>query len=259
MSERSSHEPGTPSWVDLASPDLDGSAAFYGELLGWEVTESGPPEQTGGYRMCQLRGRAVAGMGPIQDEQMPPAWMPYVTVADADAAAARAVEAGGSELMGAMDVMDAGRMAVLADPTGGAFSIWQPREHIGAELVNEPGALAWNELNSTDLEASRRFFAELFGWEYRTIDVGGMDYTEVTLDGATIAGMMAMPGGLPEGTPTHWSTYFAVADCDASVQAATQRGAEVMVEPRDIPAGRFAFLTDPQGATFAVIALAEQD
>src|SRR5215475_2151894 len=166
MSVRTSYEPGTPCWVDLGSPDLDASVEFYSSLLGWEVPESENPEQTGGYRRAMKNGKDVAGMMPLMQEGQPPAWSNYVSVADADTVAAKVTENGGSVIAEPMDVMELGRMAVFADPTGAVFGIWQPGTFTGAGLVNEPGALAWNELNTRDLAASKDFYGAVFGWDF---------------------------------------------------------------------------------------------
>src|SRR4051812_17354454 len=145
MPEFSSHPPGTPSWVDLSTPDVAAAARFYGELLGWDTTEPGPEDETGGYRMFTLRDKQVAGLAPVQQEGQPPAWMTYIASDDADATAKTAGAAGGQVFVPPFDVLDAGRMTVIADPTGAMFGVWQPGRHAGAELANEPGSLCWNE------------------------------------------------------------------------------------------------------------------
>jgi predicted enzyme related to lactoylglutathione lyase len=254
MPTRTSYEPGTPSWVDLASPDLAVSAAFYGALFGWEAHDQGA--EAGHYHTFEKDGVPVAGAGPIMMEGQPPAWTTYVSVTDADATIAKVKAAGGTVFVEPMDVLDVGRMAVFADPTGAAAAIWRPRQHIGAGLVNEPGALVWNELSTRDLAAATAFYREVFGWEAASSDATGMEYTEWKLNGEVIAGMMAMPAEVPAEVPAYWLTYFGTADCDATVAQATGDGATLMVGPIDIPIGRFAVLSDPTGAVFAVIALA---
>src|SRR5947208_13066088 len=174
MAERTSHEPGTPSWVDLGSPDTQGAAAFYHGLLGWEA-EMDPRPEAGGYGLFTLRGKRVAGLGPQMNPQMPPYWSVYVTVADADATLQQAKDAGGTVVAGPMDVFDAGRMGVIQDPVGSFISVWQPDQHIGASLVNEHGTFAWNELATTDLEAARSFYTALFGWGVSSGDDGNAD------------------------------------------------------------------------------------
>jgi predicted enzyme related to lactoylglutathione lyase len=259
MSERTSYEPGIPCWVDLGSPDLDASVEFYSALLGWQVPESENVEQTGGYRRATKNGADVAGMMPLMQEGQPPAWSSYVSVADADATAAAVKEAGGTVLAEPMDVMELGRMAVFADPSGAVFGIWQPGTFLGAGLVNEPGALSWNELNTRDPEAVKPFYGAVFGWTFEDNDMGEMgSYVTIKLGDDMVGGMLNMAErGVPEQVPAHWQVYFAVEDTDATVAQVKGKGGGVMVEPIDIPAGRFAILTDPFGASFAVIALAE--
>ena len=259
MSERSSYEPGTPCWVDLGSPDLDASADFYGALFGWRVPESENVEETGGYRRVTKNGTDVCGMMPLMQEGQPPAWSSYVSVADADATAAAVTEAGGSVIAEPMDVMGLGKMAVFADTGGAVFGIWQPGTFPGAGLVNEPGALAWNELNVRDLEGAKSFYGAVFGWDFETNDMGEMGkYTTINLGGNPVGGILDMgEREVPAEIPPHWLVYFSTEDTDATVEKAKQRGANVMMGPVDIPVGRFAILTDPHGAAFAVIALSK--
>lgn len=250
--EMTSYDPGVPSWVDLGTGDPDAAAAFYGGLFGW-TCESGPPE-AGGYRMCLLRGLPVAGLGP-QMNPGPPVWSTYVTVEDADGTAATVASAGGQVIVPPMDVLDVGRMAVFTDPVGAFFSVWQPRAHKGAALVNEPGTLCWNELMTTDLEASKAFYAAVFGWEAHTHGVGHGEYTEFHVGGRSIAGMMAKPPDMPAEVPPYWGVYFAVADTDAAMAKAIELGGTAITEAMDIEPGRFAVLCDPTGAVFSVIAM----
>jgi predicted enzyme related to lactoylglutathione lyase len=269
MSERTSYEPGIPCWVDLGSPDLDVSVEFYSALFGWEVPESENVEQTGGYRRATKNGRDVAGMMPLMQEGQPPAWSSYVSVADADATAAAVKENGGNVLAEVMDVMGLGKMAIFADPTGAVFGIWQPGTFPGAGLVNEPGALAWNELNTRDLGAAKAFYGAVFGWGFEEMKMGETEtYTTILhgdgLDGeilkvrSPVGGILDMDErSVPAEIPAHWLAYFATEDADATVAQATELGGGLMMGPIDLPVGRFAILTDPHGAAFAVIALSE--
>jgi hypothetical protein len=260
MSERTSYEPGTPSWVDLSTPDVDASARFYGGLFGWDVEAAGPPEETGGYAMFKLRGRTVAGVGPIMQEGQPPVWSTYVSTDDADGAVARAQEAGGSVVVEPMQVMDAGRMAFVAHPAGGFVGLWEPARHTGAELVNEPGALNWNELHTRDVEGAKAFYSAVFGWTAADQDFGEMVYTVFNLGENGIGGMMPMPAGVPDEVPAYWLSFFAVDDCDGTVAKARELGGSVTVEAMDIPdIGRFAVLADPHGTTFGVVAPAQPE
>ena len=251
MPEVNEYAPGTPSWVDLATTDPEGSRAFYGTVFGWEFIDLGP--DAGGYSFCTLNGKQVAGLGPTQGEGMPSAWSSYVSVEDADVTAKSVEAAGGAALAPPFDVMEAGRMAVFADPTGAAVSVWQPRQTKGAELVNEPGAWCWNELDTRDVEAAKEFYQSVFGWEPVTSDMGDMSYTEFKLDGKSIAGMMAMPDQVPAEVPSFWLVYFAVADTNATVAKVTELGGGVSMPAMDSPAGRFAVVRDPAGAVFGVI------
>lgn len=256
MSERSSYEPGTPSWVDLGSPDPEASARFYGELFGWGVTDEGPPE-TGGYRIFTQGEKLLGGLMKLQSEQQPPSWSNYVSVADADATAAAVAKAGGSLIMGPDDVTDAGRLAFFSDAGGAVFGIWQPKNHPGAQLVNEPGALTWNELTTRDTAGAKTFYSDVFGWGFEDVAMGAMQYTTWSLNGGPIGGMLETPAEVPAQVPAYWMPYFGVPDCDAAAARVGELGGKTMIPGTDIPSGRFAIVTDPHGAMFGVIKLAE--
>lgn len=252
MPERTGYAPGTPCWTDIGT-DTEAAQKFYGGLFGWTAQEAGPVEETGGYGMFLKDGKQVAGFGPQQNPG-PPFWTTYVSVDDADAIALKVKENGGQVVMDPMDVMSAGRMAVFQDPEGAFFSAWQPGEHIGAQVVNEPNAYSWNELNTRDLETAKTFYSAVFGWECVTQQVSDdMAYTEVKVEGNSAAGMMDMPPMLPASVPAHWLVYFNVEDTDATVAKAEKLGGSVMAPPMDIPPGRFAVLSDDKGAVFAVL------
>jgi uncharacterized protein len=260
MSERISYAPGTPCWVDLGSPDLGAAIEFYGGLFKWDVPEGENTEQTGGYRQAMRGGKPVAGMYPLTQEGQPPAWTTYVSVADAGVVADRIRNAGGAIVTEPLEVLELGTMAVFADPTGAVFGVWQPGTFEGAGIVNEPGALSWNELNTRDIPAAEEFYGAIFGWTFETQDMGAAgSYTTINLGGSPVGGILNMTErGVPAEVPAHWQLYFAVEDTDATVDQAKQGGGSLMVEPIDIPAGRFAILTDPHSASFAVIALSDQ-
>jgi uncharacterized protein len=245
------YAPGTPSWIELSSPDTNAAAEFYGELMGWSTTEPGG-EETGGYRMFQQDGKNVAGLMGHMQEGQPTAWATYVSVADAEETAAKVKSAGGTIVVEPMDVMDIGRMGVFSDPTGAVFGVWQPKTFTGADLVNEPGSLCWNELLTRDADAGKAFYSTVFGWEGRPPAFEGAPttYTVWELDGKQVGGMMQMTD---EYFPAEWGVVFAVANCDAIVTKARDLGATVTNEPMDMPIGRFAGLIDPQGASFTVM------
>lgn len=267
MSERTAYEPGTPSWADNASPDPRAAAGFYSALFGWETENRMPEGSEAEYHMATLRGKDVAAFGPQPMDGVPPVWNTYVTVTDADATAQTVVDAGGAVLMPPFDVLEAGRMGVFADPAGAVFMAWQPRGSIGAELVNEPNTLTWNELATNDVEGAKAFYATVFGWQPTSMDFAGGEYTiwnrggtepkmGTPEEGGTGLGGMLSLDAFPEGTPPFWLVYFAVADVDAVAAKAQELGGNVVMAPFDAEGvGRIAGLTDPQGAVFSVIAL----
>jgi uncharacterized protein len=244
--------PGTPSWVDISSPDVQATARFYSQLFGWQAEDLG--EQAGHYTMFTQDGKQVAAAGPAQDPGQPPAWMTYVATDNADATAKKVAEAGGKVLMAPFDVMDQGKMGVFADPGGAVFSVWQPAAMKGAGLVNTPVSLTWNELATRDMDAAKAFYTKVFPWSAKSNDMGGgQTYTEWQIDGRSIAGAMTMGSMYPAQVPPHWLVYFTVANTDDIVKRTQELGGKVMSPAQDIPQGRFAVLADPSGATFAVI------
>ena len=241
--------PGTPSWVDLGSPDIEASRRFYSDLFGWTSEVIMEPADAG-YTQFFLNGKRVAGLGPLM-EGAHPAWSTYVRTEDAAETARRVREAGGEVVAEPLAVMDYGSLAVFRDPTGAYFSVWQNGTHTGAEVFNEPGSFAWNELGTRDLPAARRFYTAVFDWGTKGEDD---TYVEWQVSGRTVAGMMSIAGRLPDEVPAHWLVYFAVADTDATAERAVQLGGAVRRAPADFPGvGRLAVLADPQGAVFAVI------
>jgi len=246
MPEMTRYEHGVPSWVDIGTPDPKAGLDFYGELFGWEGQDMG--EEAGHYTIVSKAGKQVAAISPAQDPG-PPRWTTYITVDDVDAVAKKAESAGGTVLVTPMDVMTQGRMAVLKDTTGAVVAAWQPGEHIGAQLVNEPGAFIWSELATADMAKSKAFYAEVFGWEWG----GAEEYAEAQVSGRTIGGVMPRRPDMPAEVPDSWLVYFGSTDVDADAKRATDLGANAIVEPTDIPGtGRFAVLMDPQGAVFAL-------
>ncbi|WP_123662117.1 VOC family protein [Actinocorallia herbida] len=248
MSQRHGFDPGTPCWVDVSVPDTDAAARFYDALLGWRAGFDASPEAQG-YGQFHLNGKVVAGVGPTMSPDSPPHWTTYVATDDIEATTARVREAGGTVVVPPMQVLQAGRLAGYTDLEGVFFMAWQSLDHRGAEVVNEPGAWAWNELNTRDPAAAREFYPKVFGWEHG----GNAYYTEWKTADKTIAGMMPIPPDLPPDVPPHWLVYFAVDDVDASVKLAKELGAEQTGPFVDSPAGRLATVRDPQGALFALI------
>jgi uncharacterized protein len=209
------YDPGTISWVDIGTSDVDAGAAFYSALFGWQIDAG--PEEFGGYRMCMYQGVPVAGMGPQMNTEAPPWWTVYVAVTDADATAARVSAAGGQVLAGPMDIPEAGRMAVFCDTAGAVFSVWQARAHASAGRIGEPNTFCWAELMARDTDAARTFYGATFDWGARVNAMGPVQYTEWIAGEHTVAGMMPMEGDMwPPDLPTHWMAYFAVDDADAA-------------------------------------------
>jgi predicted enzyme related to lactoylglutathione lyase len=253
MVEITRAEPGRFCWPELVTIDPEAAKRFYTEVFGWTAEDTpGGPSMT--YTMLKLRGKEVGGLYARSERQrgMPPHWETYVAVASADEAAAKVRSLGGTVLLAPFDVMEAGRMAVLQDPTGAVLGVWQAKKSIGARLVDEPGTMCWCELATTEPKKAGAFYAGLFGW---TLKPSGDGYTELVRAGVSIGGMMEIG---PDGgeVPPHWLTYFSVADCDAITEAAQELGARARIPPKDIPnVGRFAVLIDPQGAQFAIVQL----
>jgi predicted enzyme related to lactoylglutathione lyase len=254
MVERTENAPGTPSWADIGT-DVAAAKAFYGALFGWDPQDAGPPEETGGYGFFVKGGKLVAGYGPQQNPG-PPFWSTYIAVADADATTKEVEAAGGTVVMPPMDVMTAGRMAIFQDPQGAFISVWQAGDHKGAQVVNEPGAVSWNELQARDATVAKAFYAAVFGWSHETHE-GDMPYTEFKVEGQSIAGLMPVPSAVPSEVPSHWLVYFGVDDVDAAVGRASDLGAAVLAPAMDFPGGRFAVVADPQGAPFGLLRMSQ--
>ncbi|MEU9703736.1 VOC family protein [Streptomyces sp. NPDC047981] len=252
------YKPGTPCWIDLMVPDQQAALDFYCDLFGWQG-EIGPAE-TGGYSVCTLKGKPVAGImkamnpdGTVPDPLPPTVWTTYLSTNDLDAAVASATDAGGTVMVPAMDVMDLGRMAVITDPTGAVVGLWQPVGFPGATIVNEHGALTWNELVTADVAAAAAFYSAVLPVTTARSEMPGAEgYVEYQVDGRAVGGMMDL-GSFPEGVPPHWQAYFSVDDVDSVQAAAVRAGGSVLAPAFDMAAGRMAVLADPQGGAFAVI------
>jgi predicted enzyme related to lactoylglutathione lyase len=258
----SSYAPGAFCWVDLATPNPIDAKAFYAELFGWEFDDRpAGPGMT--YTMCRLGNSDVCAIyeqDPAKRaQQIPPHWFSYISVADADQSSVSASALGGSVLMPAFDVTDAGRMSVIQDPTGAVAGLWQPRRHAGAGRVNEPGTFCWNELQTRECSKAEGFYTRLFGWGAKHSEASGIQYTEFSNGDRPNGGMLKLQ---PEwgDVPPHWAVYLAVDDCDESAGLAAELGGNLCVEPRDIPdVVRFCMIQDRQGATFAIISLLHPD
>lgn len=244
---------GTPCWIDLNASDLETAKAFYADLFGWQFQVGG--EETGGYVIAEVGGRAVAGLMGAMPGQEPqaPAWTTYFAADDADATAAKITEAGGTVVVAPMDVLDIGRMAVAVDPTGGAFGLWQARTFTGAQLANEPGSFTWNELVTRDFERATAFYRAVFGYTFTDMSGGGMQYCTIDIDGRPVGGLGSLPAEVPDSVPAHWRVYFAVDDADTTLEHAVKLGGTLLRPAEDMPYGRWGDAADPQGASFSVI------
>jgi predicted enzyme related to lactoylglutathione lyase len=247
MGERTSYTAGTFCWVELSTSDLEAAKGFYAGVLGWEI-EDVPVGDGMVYAMARLDGKDVAALQPLRNERVPPNWLNYVAVDDADAAAARAGELGATVAVPPFDVMDAGRMALVIDPQGAMLGLWQAGRHFGAALVNAPGALAWTDLLTSDVAAAQELYGPLLGWEFD--DVAEGQYFTIRTAGGSTGGMMPTP---MEGMPTLWQPYFAVASLDDALGRVQELGGRLVSEPMAVPRGRFAPVTDAQGALFSLL------
>lgn len=241
------------NWLDLSTSDIRGAQAFYSQLFGWEV-EYEPIGDAGvmSYTTFSLNGYTVAGGNEMPEEMkgnVPPAWSSTIKHGDVDAVVARAAEAGGAVLMPPADLMDQGRLAVIQDPTGAAFSVWQPGKHIGAQLVNQPNTLVWNELHTRNQAAASTFYQAVFGWKEHAGDSGYLMWTDD--NGRFHCGSYLLEESSGD-MPAHWLPYFLVDDVEATAARAVELGGSVITEPNG-EGMRFAVLSDPQGAVFAVI------
>ena len=239
---------GAPNWTEVATSDPAAAKAFYAELLGWRA-ETDPRPDAGGYTVMYLGDAPAAGLSPLYGPEQHTAWTVSFATEDTDATVAKVTGAGGRVLMAPMEVLDVGRFAVVADPAGAVFSLWQARAFAGAGVLNAPGALGWVELLTRDTEGARAFYPEVFGW---TVGAGD-SYTQWGVDGADFGGMTAMGDQFPLELAPHWLPYFAVADVDLTTGRAGSLGGEVLMPPATVPDGpRIAVLSDPQGAVFGV-------
>ena len=251
MPTRDSYAQGTPNWVDLQTTDQAAAKAFYAGVFGWSYDDQ-PMDGDAVYSIAKIGDESVAAIAPQSPELVaagaPSMWNTYLAVDSADEASAKVGPAGGTVAMEPFDVMDAGRMAFVLDPSGAAVALWQAGQHIGSSLVNEPGTVIWNEL-ITDNPAAVSFYEQVLGVTTATAEMGEGKYTMFQVAGKEVGG--TTPPQM-EGVPNHWHVYFAVTDADASAAKITELGGSVMVAPFDTPIGKMAVVTDPQGAVFSL-------
>ena len=259
MREVTQHEPGTFCWPELATTDADSAKALYGALFGWTFDDQSP-EPRAMYTIAKIAGKDVAALYVLQEPERQRGgvarWNAYAAVKSADESALRVKVLGGTIFGAPLDVGPNGRMAIVKDPQGAMLCLWEARAHPGAQVVGEIGTLCWTELATTDIDAAGHFYASLFGWAIKKQEMGPQAYAELWKGPRPASGMTEI-GKQPGARQPGWSVYFRVVDCDAAVAKAEALGARVLREPEDIAkVGRYAFLTDREGASFAVIALA---
>jgi hypothetical protein len=243
-------------WIDLIAAGLESQTAFYEALFGWTHVDT-PTDIGPIYRQFHLGEQLVAGASQRSEEMaaqgVPTMWNLYIATEDADAMAQRAVELGGQVAMPAMDVMQEGRMVGIMDPSGGAVFFWQAGRHKGASLFGVPGSLTWNDLNTRDPEGAAAFFRQLLPWQIERGPSEDVPYWQITVDGMPEGGIMAMPPMIPEQVPPHWLVYFGAEDVPATMARASELGGKAQMEPMTVEGVEFGVLSDPQGATFAVM------
>lgn len=250
MGERTSHPPGAFSWAELVTSDADAAKGFYTQLFGWEYEDNPTGPDGPVYSMASRDGHHVAAL--FGDPEQPPHWNCYVTVASADEAAAKADEAGADVMAEPFDVMDVGRMAVIADPTGAVLCLWEPRASIGATLVNTPGALAWNDLVTPDPDTAAEFYGKVFGWTIEEIpEARGY---RIIRNGDRSNG-----GIFPQEGRSAWVPYFGHDDVDRLAGEIEGLGGKLINGPMQVPSGSFVVLADTQGAVFAALTSDQYD
>jgi hypothetical protein len=249
------YQPGQFCWTDLGTPDVAAAKKFYRGIFGWEAEDY--PMGPGGekYSIMRVEGKDACALYPMDAEQKErkatPAWLPYIAVKNVTRSATKAKAAGGTVCLGPMDVMDKGRMAIVQDPAGAAFAIWQAGKHPGAKLKGVPGTVMWHDLNTPNVESAGKFYAKVFGWKVETKDFSGNAYHMLTSEGEGFGGIW------PQSTsqlPPSWVTYWLVASCAKTLAKAKRLGGSVAMDTITVPETcRFAVLKDPQGAAFAIL------
>ncbi|MCX4587926.1 VOC family protein [Streptomyces sp. NBC_01481] len=252
MTEATRHTPGTPCWVSLMVHGLDRTQTFYGELFGWEFSPG--PQQLGPYVRALIDGKEVAGIGILPaDRQLPIAWTPYLATDDADTTAETIRSCGGTVGVGPLDAEDAGRMAVVTDPAGAVFGIWQASAHGGTAVYGTHGTPVWNELLTVETSSVGKFYQAVFGYEVEAVVSADLDYVTLLLEGRPVASLHGVGHALPRNRGTHWMTYFEVEDPDEAAERVVGLGGHVVQPPREASSGRLAIVADPEGAVFTIV------
>jgi len=259
MAERTEYAEGEFCWIDLMAHDMAAAEAFYGKVFGWEPdpqdTQGGPP-----YTVFRLRGKEVAGMGQMMDEMksqgVPPIWNSYINVDDVETATNKAAALGAQVQLPPMQVVEAGWMSMIQDPTGAMVALWKKNRHFGAELCNEPGSFSWNELATRDIEGARKFYGDLLGWQFEENKDSPSKYYIIKNDGRDNGGIIEMTEQWGE-MPPHWAVYFTVANAADAVQQIESQGGSTLVPPFEIPIGKIGVVSDPHGGVFSVFEFAQ--
>lgn len=257
MPHVTSHQPGMFCWADLATTDPEGAKAFYTALLGLEAADV-PAEDGSTYTMLMKEGQSACALYALDEslasQGVPPHWQVYFAVTSADEVAKKAGETGGMVMAPPFNVGDFGRMAVMTDPEGAVFAVWEARGHIGAQVFGEPGTLAWAELYVRDPEGTQGFYTGLFGWEVQQVPSGvGAPYRLFTVGGQPASGMLEIQEEWGE-MPPNWSVYFAVENLEEALAKVAELGGSVETDPMEVPGvGSFAVASDPSGAYFLMI------
>jgi hypothetical protein len=253
--------PGTPCWIDVSADDVGSARLFYEQLFGWQIPEGRP--EFGGYSTCTKDGHGVAGLSPKMSADQPSVWTTYLATDDIDATFTAVTEHGGQVISPPMDVMDLGKMAIVVDPGGAVFGLWQAGTHTGVNLANEPGSLIWEENMSRDWEANKAFYSAVYGYTYADMSGDGFQYATLSPAGSQ-PGPQTSIGGIgakadDDSSPACWSIYFAVDDTDESVDEVVKLGGSLLRPAWDTPYGRMAMVADPEGAAFALMSVAPRD
>ena len=249
MGTRTEYAPGVFCWVDLATPDPEAAKRFYDALFGWEFEEAGGDDEP--YSMAKSDGHVAAGIAGVPEG--PPRWQSYIAVESADDTAGKAEEAGAEVVMAPTTIGPPGRMAMLTDPAGAPFAIWEAGERAGAEIVNVPGTFCWNDLMTHDVEKAVAFYGEVFGWELGEVEDAPNQRHGIRVGETMNGGLAAIPDAVGDAMPSHWLVCFAVDDVEASRRAVSEHGGEAVTEILVVPSGRFAVVQDPQGAMFGIV------